>query len=200
MFTSMDTMKLITRMPPEVLSLVAKFLNPNYVKIFGMPFLAGGAVRDSLLDKPIRDWDIYFPFRKYDREDVSTIVTLLGAKWYTASSVSLVSDDDVYDKTYLYVRAWIPAPMGTTLNTSVDLIFSGQDITDFDHGICQCKLDFYPEAKLTTTRLFEECVQNHYHIIKQKNLTNPYVTNKSINLHTPRILEKYPWPVMVSYE
>lgn len=191
-----DVAGIVEKIPPSVMELLAVFLNPNYIAIFGYPFIGGGAVRDALLDRPIKDWDIYFPYMAPSKGAIADIVTALGSKWYT-NNVS--NTDKAYEGGWMHLHVWTqPNPL--TKTNLVDLIFSGQMLSDFDHGICQVGLSFYPSTHIMTTNLFHECVDGQKHIILADNLINPSVCNKSIRNHTPRILAKYPWPVEIRYE
>lgn len=158
-------------------------------------FLGGGAVRDLLLgnEKQIRDWDFYFPQEaEGDRKAVLLLKKLFPTMriWVEIPWTSTLDKEHEYDDRWLVVK-------GFEAGTSYDFIFSGQKIEHFDHAICQCSLNC-KTYQLETTEWFDWCADKQVHKIFRKNL-DPRTTNKSILDHTPRILRKYPWPVLIDY-
>jgi hypothetical protein len=193
--TDTDKLNLLERIPYEVIQLLYDFNNEEVVKNLGRgAFLAGGAVRDGLLGKGIKDYDIYFPyFHPRYGKDVLKIIFPLIADW----NKSVIAGKGEYDDSFIVIKVW-KLPLLSPKNITLDIIFSGQDIQDFDHGICQAKLEVNP-VRISYTKEFEECIRNHYHLITVKNLINSEVCNRSIREHTPRILAKYDWPVVLKY-
>jgi hypothetical protein len=197
--TDTDKLNLLERIPYEVIQLLYDFNNEEVVKNLGRgAFLAGGAVRDGLLGKPIKDWDIYFPYlganNTLSAYDISTYFDHTWS-YQTLSKTTKVSE---YPDQYKVFEFWKMLP-GDTNNTVIQLIFSGQDISDFDKGICQCALDLYPEMNIRTSKSFDACVRHSYHEVFMDNLINEAMLKKSLLTHVPRITAKYPWPVFLRY-
>lgn len=160
--------------------------------------LAGGAVRDGLLGKTIKDWDIYFPYKHPNKIKAIELSEYFARDWSyeTLSKNTKVSE---YPDQYAVFEFWKLFP-GDTTNTVVQLIFSGQDISDFDMGICQCALDLYPGMNIRTTKSFDKCVRHNYHEVFMSNLLNDAMMKKSLCIHVPRVAAKYPWPIFLMYD
>ena len=160
-------------------------------------FLGGGAVRDLLLGKEVKDWDFYFPYTPMD-ESLSVIQQLkmiLGDK-YKISNYTFDPDSYLithYSDHYLVLAV---TSQVTIPGKKFDFIFSGQKISDFDHAICQCSINC-ATFELETTKWFDRCVTDKIHRIFTCNLNTSYVTNKAIHDHTKRIQSKYPWPIFL---
>ena len=162
--------------------------------------LAGGAVRDGLLGKPIKDFDFYFDYIPNSKDNYTKIVGQFSKvlrDWNFAPCPKIPE----YDDNFLVIKMY-KMPTGSTKNIQCDMIFSGQKISEFDHAICQCSLEITPKEgwKIETTTHFDTCIRNKMHVVYEKNLHNAAMCNKSIRDHTPRIRLKYPWPVFINYE
>ena len=156
-------------------------------------FLGGGAVRDLLLGKEIKDWDFYFPFRatKDSKELMDLVKRTLGDEVLLGLSIPRFDAD--YDDTFLVLNL---ISQKTIPNKKLEFIFSGQQIEDFDHAICQCSINC-ATFQLETTSWFDRCVADKIHRIFTCNLNNRFTTHKSIHDHTKRIQKKYPWPIFL---
>jgi len=156
-------------------------------------FLGGGAVRDLLLGKEIKDWDFYFPFgaTKDSKELIDLVKHTLGND-VLLSSLTLKSEVE-YDDTFLVLNLLLQK---TIPNKKLEFIFSGQQIEDFDHAICQCSINC-ATFQLETTKWFDRCVADKIHRIFTCNLNTRFTTHKSIHDHTKRIQKKYPWPIFL---
>jgi tRNA nucleotidyltransferase/poly(A) polymerase len=175
-------------LPADIIDLMA-----SLATVYGEDcYLGGGAVRDLIMGNPdlIKDWDFYFDFGRDDHTHMGVIRKFLPG---LSSIAALGPEDRTYDTDiYTVLR-------GNILDRTYDFIFSGQKISDFDHAICQCSINC-KTFELETTREFDFAVRHNIHKIFEKNLKTPYMTNKAIHDHTKRILKKYPWPVLVSYD
>ena len=156
-------------------------------------FLGGGAVRDLLLGKEIKDWDFYFPFRasKDSKELIDLTKRILGDEVHVSLLTSTFDAD--YDDSFLVLNL---LSQKTIPNKKLEFIFSGQQIEDFDHAICQCSINC-ATFQLETTSWFDRCVADKIHRIFTCNLNNRFTTHKSIHDHTKRIQKKYPWPIFL---
>jgi hypothetical protein len=159
-------------------------------------FLGGGAVRDLLLGKEVRDWDFYFPYTPQSEglPIMQQLKMMLGDQFRLGPYIFGDVDEDLkYSGSYLVIGC---ISQVTIPNKKIEFIFSGQQIKDFDHAICQCSVNC-ATFQLETTKWFDQCVADKIHRIFTCNLTSPYVTNKSVHDHTRRIQKKYPWPIFL---
>ncbi len=156
-------------------------------------FLGGGAVRDLLLGKEVKDWDFYFPYTPMDESlnVIQQLKMILGDKYKI--STYIYGDTDKYSDSYLFLSV---LSENTIPGKKLEFIFSGQKISDFDHAICQCSINC-ATFELETTKWFDRCVADKIHRIFTCNLNTSYVTNKAIHDHTKRIQAKYPWPIFL---
>jgi hypothetical protein len=158
-------------------------------------FLGGGAVRDLLLGKEVKDWDFYFPYVHVNEGLIfnQQVKALLGDKFKVSNYSARSLEDETYSDTYLVldIRSQVTIP-----NKKLEFIFSGQQISDFDHAICQCSVNC-ATLQLETTKWFDKCVEEKIHRIFTCNLGSKSSTYKSIHDHTKRIQKKYPWPIFL---
>ena len=157
-------------------------------------FLGGGAVRDLLMGKVVKDWDFYFPFVSHNNYGgcLDSLNKIFDG-WVKNKLIPTKLDEDRYDDNYLVIAG---LSVKTIPSKKLEFIFSGQQIKDFDHAICQCSINC-ATFELETTKWFDRCVEDMIHRIFTCNLPTPYATNKSIHDHTKRIQAKYPWPIFL---
>jgi hypothetical protein len=185
--------QLVSNLPSdiiEIMSLLGTRWGPEC-------FLGGGAVRDLLLGKEVKDWDFYFPFTPITEAlTISQQLKMILGDKFKFRKYEIGTEHDwitVYSDSYLVLD--VTSEM-TIPGKKLEFIFSGQKISDFDHAICQCSLNC-ATFQLETTKWFDRCVEDKIHRIFTCNLNTPYVTNKSIHDHTKRIQKKYPWPIFL---
>jgi hypothetical protein len=156
-------------------------------------FLGGGAVRDLLLGKEIKDWDFYFPYcsLKDSKEIMNLVKNVFGDELHVG--ILLTKLDSEYDDSFLVLNL---LSQKTIPNKKLEFIFTGQQIEDFDHAICQCSINC-ATFQLETTKWFDRCVADKIHRIFTCNLNTRFSTHKSIHDHTKRIQKKYPWPIFL---
>jgi len=156
-------------------------------------FLGGGAVRDLLLGKEIKDWDFYFPYcnPKDSKEIADLVKNVFGDELHV--SILYTKLDSEYDDSFLVLNL---LSQKTIPNKKLEFIFTGQQIEDFDHAICQCSINC-ATFQLETTKWFDRCVADKIHRIFTCNLNTRFSTHKSIHDHTKRIQKKYPWPIFL---
>lgn len=183
---------LVRDLPSDIINIMS-----NLATVWGKEcFLGGGAVRDLLLGKEIKDWDFYFPY-----DDTTNAVAVRGIiqKLLTNDAIISVynlSEDGDWITSYSSYLVFNVKMTNTIPNRTLELIFSGQQISDFDHAICQCSINC-ATMELETTKWFDKCVEEKIHRIFTHNLPIPRVTHKSIHDHTKRIQKKYPWPIIL---
>ena len=183
---------LTTNLPSDIINIMS-----NFATVWGKEcFLGGGAVRDLLLGKEVKDWDFYFPY-----EDTTNAVAMRSIiqKLLTNDaiiSVYNISEDGDWITSYSNYLVFNVKMTNTIPNKTLELIFSGQQISDFDHAICQCSINC-ATLELETTKWFDKCVEEKIHRIFTHSLTTPKATHKSIHDHTKRIQKKYPWPIIL---
>lgn len=157
-------------------------------------YLGGGAVRDLLLGKPVTDWDFYFPLLYASDSNAALVIKSLTTalkEWRLWPDFEGVTGSG-YDDRFLVVKGEPKANLGTF----ADFIFSGQQIEDYDHAICQCSISCSDFA-FRSTSAFDQCVDNKIHKIFTKNLVNQASSHRAVHLHTTKIQKKYPWPVFL---
>jgi len=184
---------LVTNLPSDIINIMS-----NLATVWGKEcFLGGGAVRDLLLGKEIKDWDFYFPL--YTQELVVSTRDILQRLLTDDAIITLyfsTTEDDEILSTYSSYLVFNVKMTNVIPNRTLELIFSGQQISDFDHAICQCSVNC-ATMELETTKWFDKCVEEKIHRIFTHNLSIPRVTHKSIHDHTKRIQKKYPWPIIL---
>lgn len=199
MITQTQVEQFIERIPIDIIAVFQRLTQEDAITTLGIPVLAGGAVRDGLLGKPIKDWDIYFPYLGANNTLTGYDISTYFDHTWSYQSLSKTTKVSEYPDQYKVFEFWKMLP-GDTNNTVIQLIFSGQDINDFDMGICQCALDLYPEMNIRTSKSFDACVRHSYHEVFMANLINEAMLKKSLLTHVPRITAKYPWPVFLRYD
>jgi len=151
--------------------------------------LAGGAVRDLILGAEITDWDFFV------NDDVNWSIKNLRLFLETYNYRLLEGEsteqyaNDVFI-TYTFKNLGNGKP--------IQVIVSNQTLSDFDISTCQCGLLL--DGTLITTPVFDDSVKYKYHSLYMRNLKTPYQLKKSLTSHVPRVLKKYPWPVIMRYE
>jgi len=148
--------------------------------------LAGGAVRDFLLRKPIKDYDIYIRNTSLNKINAHKIFESDLAKRKAAT----LSDSDNTDRVCNFAYADKIDCSFIFVDTALRLPEYVQIY--FDIGLCKCWFDNRAE-KFVVTKEFE-------HDRNNKVLTAAYqagvhensAVGRSILEHIPRILKKYP--------
>ena len=184
---------LVRDLPSDIINIMS-----NLATVWGKEcFLGGGAVRDLLLGKEIKDWDFYFPYEESCRAiDIRGIIQRVLTDDALVSVYISGSVEDELISTYSSYLVLDVKMTNVIPNRNLDLIFSGQKIDEFDHAICQCSINC-ATMELETTKWFDKCVEEKIHRIFTYNLPIPRVTHKSIHDHTKRIQKKYPWPIIL---
>jgi hypothetical protein len=82
--------------------------------------------------------------------------------------------------------------------TKVQIIFSDQQIEDFDISTCQVALDM--QGKVYVTDAFERAISHRVHCVYLRTYQSLYQLTHGLFDHVPRVLAKYPWPIRFDME
>lgn len=160
--------------------------------------LAGGAVRDALLGKDIKDFDIYVPDVMHDEYVRNEIIGLMGEEGYLRMS-EVVGDYPEGDQTQLprvmtFKYRGIHRKVGGK-NIDFQFVFSNQRPYEFDISTCMAFVD--TKWGIHTLPYFDMSVKNKKHYLMLGNLTTVEQYVISLASHLPRVVAKYPWPVEI---
>lgn len=178
---------------------IKKAVGPHYPLC-----IAGGAVRDILCKKPVKDLDIFVQVSDWEEdpeaaeEEIAHVVEQLNmlffSKGYSKSEISVAKRTGAsYGNSHIEI-AEVWAWKSGFNDMAVDVVFICHEpsiaVTDgFDFGICQAWVGFYG---LKTTPAFWKDYNNKtltYMFNRHKDNEKQY---KSSQEHLVRLLEKFP--------
>ena len=146
--------------------------------------IAGGAVRDSVLDKPISDIDMYTSLPIHtDRNFIKKLVSFFP----TAKKIYRMSIDQYH--------RWHSVAIEMSDGTEIQLIHMPttpviKTIMNFDIGLCMCYLST-AENKLILPEEFKRDRDNKTLTVYPDRLSSSQIV-RSFEYHLPKLLKKYP--------
>jgi hypothetical protein len=173
----------VDRIPVAITDLMEHFtkrVNVNAIR------LAGGAPRDLLLGAEVSDWDFFIPtsYSPTTGFDLGHI----GFRLQGGEKSPYIGEKKIFD-TYTWIHKTGP---------KVQLIFSDQQIEDFDISTCQVALDMH--GKVYVTDAFERAISYRVHCVYLRTYQSLYQLTHGLFDHVPRVLAKYPWPIRFDME
>jgi len=157
------------------------------------PMLAGGAIRDLILDREVTDWDFFLPRHWGQTFTLEAIHKQMFKLGFSASVLiggpAYGEDSESGFTTHTFTRL---------THEKVQLIFSNQRIEDFDMSICQVGIDMY--GRLHSTVKFDQAVSGQYHTVYLRNYKTYYQLIHGLFDHVPRVQKKYAWNTFIDYE
>ena len=153
--------------------------------------LAGGAPRDLMNDKPVKDWDFFFDIVYKPLSDSGKLMV----KQHMAD-VGFYPNKEIISSEYPESTWEVVDYIEPKSKTSVQLIWSRDTIHQFDHSSCMIEYD-YVNQRLITNELYDWTMENKIHLLLVNNFMTNYQVEKAVRSHTNRISIKYPWPVIL---
>lgn len=154
-----------------------------------MVTIAGGAVRDSMLGKQIKDYDVYINCPDINRKGILRARKSL-AHLYPNGINAVFTPNKIYNNYYkdFTVRCY------TIRN--IDFIFMDCHPVKFikeyfDIGLCECWFDF-TTLNFCTTGAFDRDKNNKTLTVQIKPGMPLYSIGKSFTDHLPRLKKKFP--------
>ena len=159
--------------------------------------IAGGAVRDQIMGKPINDIDIYcnllMKSKAVQKTFLQVLDTMFSGKWIGTPTTTF---DSKYNKFHVTSVELIGGPKLEFI--SIDPKDTIASIIDrFDIGLCQASI--YKE-KLWTSDEFQRDKENKTLTVYPNRLSSSQIC-RCFTYHLPKLILKYPeHEVRVSYE
>ena len=174
---------------------VVKKLEGIYPKI---PFvIAGGAVRDQLMGKPISDIDIYNTLDLKSKTVQKNFCLSLNHLFKDKlTGYPTITYDSIYSKFYLTSMEFVNGTIIEFISVPTSKWIS--DVIDtFDIGLCQTSI--YKE-KLWFSEKFEKDRDNKTLTLYPNKLTSSQIY-RSISYHLPKLMRKFPnHDLRINYE
>jgi hypothetical protein len=167
----------VDRIPVEITDIMEYFIRQDHSNKIR---LAGGAPRDLLLGAEVSDWDFFIP-----RE---TTLSKYDLTWFGFTrDVSKPKPMYAIGSQLFETSTWMKG------DAKVQLIYSNQQIDDFDISTCQVALDM--QGKVYVTSAFETSAEYRIHCVYLRAYNSLYQLTHGLFDHLPRVLKKYPWTV-----
>ena len=152
--------------------------------------LAGGAVRDSILGKEIKDFDLFI---------TSSSMFWVGKEFKETLTINGYSKGGKDEYEGQGFEVWTKEE----LRKPVQLIFNQYNtemkvLSEFDFAICQVAHLFYINGKskgyLRKTSAYNKSYRERKHYLTMNRYSEKYMKR------VKKILDKYPWPVEITLE
>ena len=154
-------------------------------KAWNTGFIAGGYLRDTILNRPTGDIDIFFPRWSSNSPVLKTVDALFDFKEISNkySTVFKVREGDV-------------------LGQKVQLITTGLSMVDmvssFSVGLCQVYAPLAHPTEITIHVRFEKSVRDKTIYVKMPEDLSVGQQYKMFETLLPKIKKKYDWPIVIS--
>lgn len=177
---------------------IAKVME-DLAKVFGEDkvLLAGGAVRDHLNGREIKDYDIFILNHMHVKLEAS-IINLLGSDYTIRKHVRyaskykhpmVVTTFDINYKHKMEPLNLIFVKHGNT---------KGTILNSFEIGLCVCWLDLHT-GKFVTTPRYDRDLKDKQLTVKLPKSSTPQQLAVTFNDHVQRVKAKYDWPIRLEY-
>lgn len=154
-------------------------------------FIAGGAVRDFLTDKPINDIDVYTsaeltPSHIWCTTNLSTVrrVKRTHTNPYDLFKIAEFELVDGTEMQLISLHEWVNTPASATTSGPIEQRL----VETFDTGICMCY--FNSNNEIVMSDKFKKDINNNT-ITLYPSLLTPRQIIRSINYHIPKIVNKF---------
>ena len=137
--------------------------------LFEHSIVAGGAIRDSLLNKPVKDIDIFVPWHR-DNVDKHVAAYANMGVWLTRNTDRVTADDEKYPDQHIYVYnvptlGFVPVQIicDTRAKTRSSIL------ANFNVGISQVYFDPI-KNKIVKSRMFTKSLEDKIFYYRSKNV------------------------------